>query len=83
MPVGSGDKNGPRSKGKDVDESLDALNVTKQYNRKYNEAKKLLVKIEKKLIKHKKEFDKSGGNWGYVGDMGNWVELLNGINNPG
>lgn len=47
--------------------------------KKYKEAQKLLKQIDKKLIKHKKEFEKDDTNWGSVGDIGSWVELLNDI----
>jgi len=57
-----------------IDEGQD---LSKVYMENYNKTQKLLKLIQNKLKKHKKDFMNSDKkDWGYAGDMGHYVELL-------
>jgi hypothetical protein len=88
VPVGSGKGKGPRSENmdemviekRDSSNQKNAKNAQKMYMKKYKEAESLLKLIENKLKNHKKKFMNDDQlNWGYIGDLEHWVELMNDI----
>ena len=82
VPVGSGDGNGPRSKGKEVDEGIDSSidRMKKEHAKKMKEAEKLLKEVGKKIKKNKEEFNKYPDySFEYLKELKAYVELLNDI----
>jgi hypothetical protein len=52
-------------------------NPLKEYQQKQAEIKKLLKQIETGLVKHdRKALAKGGHNWGHVGDLNSYAEIL-------
>ena len=43
--------------------------TTKKYIEKSDEIGKKIKLLQKKLLLHKKDFNKNTSNWGYIGDL--------------
>lgn len=60
-----------------VAKELISAEASKEYSDKVKEARKLMKNIDSIITKHSREQKKDPKDWGYVGDMGYIVELLN------
>lgn len=61
---------------KQLFEKLENSSPKKEYEKREQEIKILLIKLKSKLKKHKIDFLKHPKNWGYVGDLGHIAEVL-------
>ena len=50
--------------------------IERMYEAKALEVQGLLRRFEAKLAEHAERFEKDPRNWGFVGDLGGWAELL-------
>lgn len=57
------------------------MTAKETYIKNGKKVQRTLTSVQRKLKKMDKEFEKESGNWGYVGNQGHVLELLEQINN--
>lgn len=56
--------------------SYDRRDPVKAYEEETVKAMAIMTAIQRKLVKHRKEFEKHPTHWTYVGDLTHLVEVL-------
>ena len=62
-----------------IAKNMEATDASKEFKDAVKECRKMIVMIEKGLDAKEKRQSKEPENWGYVGDIGNVLTMLNDI----